>query len=164
MPLPRRRRYILLLVVLALIVWSWRPPTRVGGTPPFYASDLPGVALARAAAESIFVLRGTTMDSMYLGEQRTLVVVLPTGAHMKPMWFEGNSCVGGERAWRPAQALALELYQRYARQFDIAAIEVHFPGVAAATGGWGWRASCSRGAGGSRFDRQTLDSLSAKAG
>ena len=154
---------IFAVVVVALIAWSRRPPTRMSGSPPFFAPDLPSLTNARAVAESIFALRGTIMDSVYLRDRHTLVVVLPAGAHTKPVWFERDACVGGERAWRPAEQLAVDLYAQYAVYHDIARIEVRSPGVTAVDGGWGWRASCTHGAGTSGFDRRTLDSLRAKA-
>lgn len=158
-----RRGTILVVVVLALIAWSWRPPTRASGSPPFIASDLPRLADARAAADSIFAYRGTAVDSLFLRDRRTLVVVLPAGAYVKPAWFEGKECVGGERSWRPAQQLALDLYVQYAMHLDIARIEVRSPGVTVVDGGWGWRRSCTQGAGESGFEREMLDSLRATA-
>jgi hypothetical protein len=148
-----------LVALAASCAWSWRPPTPLGGRPTAYAVPPSDVAAARAAADSLFQVRGAPVDTLELTGTHELRVVLPAGTYARRPRFEGATCVPGEVAWDSLRPLAVLAYRTYGRRRGAERVTVVVRGDSAVTGGWFRRQMCGTGPATAHFQRPELDSV-----
>ena len=157
-----RRAFVLLSVAMvALIAWSWRPPTPVGGRPTTFLVPLSDSVEARRMTNLLFRNLGAPMDTVQVDDIGALRLVLQPGSYISRTRFDGPRCVHSIFPDIAMRNLAVNAYRIYGKSRGVKSVSVSVPNDSATWGEWFHRSMCSGGRGTTTLTQHQLDSLAA---